>query len=109
MIDLAKQAVPPLFLLELIRLGLSHEPVPRRARACYLFDMRRREFITLLAGCRRSHKRRAAIGPAIGHRKDDHRMGRNYLAHSTRDAINAVLATTFAASSPGSAPYCSES
>jgi arylsulfatase A-like enzyme len=25
-IDLAKQAVPPLFLLELVRLGLSHEP-----------------------------------------------------------------------------------
>jgi hypothetical protein len=25
-IDLAKQAAPPLFLLELVRLGLSHEP-----------------------------------------------------------------------------------
>jgi IS5 family transposase len=28
----------------------------------------------------------------IGHLKDDHRMDRNYLAHSTGDAINAVLA-----------------
>ena len=27
-----------------------------------------------------------------GHLKDDHRMGRNYLAHSSGDAINAVLA-----------------
>jgi len=54
-------------------------------------------------------KRRAAIEPVIGHREDDHPMGRNYLAHSTSDAINAVLATTFAASSPGSASYCSES
>ena len=28
----------------------------------------------------------------IGHLKEDHRMGRNYLAHSSGDAINAVLA-----------------
>ena len=30
--------------------------------------------------------------PVIGHLKEDHRMGRNYLAHSSGDAINAVLA-----------------
>ena len=41
---------------------------------------------------KRQFKRRAAIEPVIGHLKDDHRMGRNYLAHSTGDAINAVLA-----------------
>jgi transposase, IS5 family len=41
---------------------------------------------------KRDFKRRAAIEPVIGHLKDDHRMGRNYLAHSTGDAINAVLA-----------------
>jgi transposase, IS5 family len=41
---------------------------------------------------KRQMKRRAAIEPVIGHLKDDHRMGRNYLAHSTGDAINAVLA-----------------
>jgi IS5 family transposase len=36
---------------------------------------------------------RAAIEPVIGHLKNDHRMGRNYLAHSSGDAINAVLAS----------------
>ena len=41
---------------------------------------------------KRQFKRRAAIEPVIGHLKDDHRMGHNYLAHSTGDAINAVLA-----------------
>jgi IS5 family transposase len=37
-------------------------------------------------------KRRAAVEPVIGHLKDDHRMGRHYLAHAAGDAINAVLA-----------------
>ena len=41
---------------------------------------------------KREFKRRAAIEPVIGHLKDDHRMGRTYLAHSSGDAINAVLA-----------------
>jgi IS5 family transposase len=41
---------------------------------------------------KRQFKRRAAIEPVIGHLKDDHRMGRNYLAHASGDAINAVLA-----------------
>ena len=41
---------------------------------------------------KREFKRRAAIEPVIGHLKDDHRMGRNFLAHSSGDAINAVLA-----------------
>ena len=41
---------------------------------------------------RRQFKRRAAIEPVIGHCKDDHRMGRNFLAHRDGDAINAVLA-----------------
>jgi hypothetical protein len=40
---------------------------------------------------RREFKRRAAIEPVIGHLKEHHRMGRNYLAHAC-DAINAVLA-----------------
>ena len=39
-------------------------------------------------------KRRAAVEPVIGHIKQDHRMGRNHLAHATGDAINAVLAAT---------------
>src|SRR5260221_3709937 len=37
-------------------------------------------------------KRRASIEPVIGHIKNEHCMGRNYLAHSQGDAINAVLA-----------------
>ena len=41
---------------------------------------------------KREMKRRAAVEPVIGHLKDDHRMGRNHLAHASGDAINAVLA-----------------
>jgi transposase, IS5 family len=41
---------------------------------------------------KRQLKRRAGIEPVIGHCKDDHRMGRNFLAHRDGDAINAVLA-----------------
>src|SRR5262249_12929411 len=41
---------------------------------------------------KRDFKRRAAIEPVIGHLKEHHRMGRNYLAHASGDAINAVLA-----------------
>ena len=37
-------------------------------------------------------KRRAAIEPVIGHVKNEHRMGRNFLAHTKGDRINAVLA-----------------
>ena len=39
-------------------------------------------------------KRRAAVEPVIGHMKQEHRMGRNHLAHSGGDAINAVLAAS---------------
>jgi transposase, IS5 family len=41
---------------------------------------------------KRLFRRRAAIEPVIGHAKDEHRMGRNYLAHTEGDATNAVLA-----------------
>jgi len=41
---------------------------------------------------KRQFKRRAAVEPVIGHAKQDHRMGRNFLAHREGDAINAVLA-----------------
>ena len=40
---------------------------------------------------KREFKRRAAIEPVIGHLKQEHRMGRNYLAHASGDAISAVL------------------
>jgi IS5 family transposase len=36
-------------------------------------------------------RRRSAVEPVIGHIKNEHRMGRNYLAYSQGDAINAIL------------------
>ena len=41
---------------------------------------------------KREMKRRAAVEPVIGHIKNEHRMARNYLAHTQGDAINAILA-----------------
>jgi len=41
---------------------------------------------------KRELRRRAAIEPVIGHIKNEHRMGRNYLAGTVGDAINAILA-----------------
>src|SRR4051794_14016406 len=37
-------------------------------------------------------RRRSAVEPTIGHLKNEHRMGRNYLAGRAGDAANAVLA-----------------
>ena len=37
-------------------------------------------------------RRRAAIEPVIGHLKNEHRMGRNYLHHRSGDANNSILA-----------------
>lgn len=41
---------------------------------------------------KRQMKRRSAVEPVIGHIKNEHRMGRNHLAHAAGDAANAVLA-----------------
>jgi IS5 family transposase len=41
---------------------------------------------------RREMRRRAAVEPVIGHVKEDHRMGRNYLKGRDGDRANAVLA-----------------
>jgi transposase, IS5 family len=46
------------------------------------------------APIKRLFRRRAAIEPLIGHGKQEHRLGRNYLAHAEGDAINAVLAVS---------------
>ena len=46
----------------------------------------------LTPAIKRAFRRRSAVEPVIGHLKNEHRMGRNHLAHSTGDAINAVLA-----------------
>jgi IS5 family transposase len=41
---------------------------------------------------KREMRRRSAVEPVIGHLKDEHRMGRNYLAHRHGDFNNAILA-----------------
>ncbi len=41
---------------------------------------------------KREMRRRAAVEPVIGHIKNEHRMGRNHLAGTQGDAINAILA-----------------
>ena len=41
---------------------------------------------------KREMRRRAAVEPVIGHIKNEHRMGRNYLAHRHGDLNNAILA-----------------
>ena len=43
---------------------------------------------------RREMRRRAAVEPVIGHVKEDHRMGRNYLKGREGDRNNAVLAAS---------------
>ena len=40
---------------------------------------------------KRELRRRSAVEPVIGHLKAEHRMGRNFLAHTQGDAANAVL------------------
>lgn len=41
---------------------------------------------------RREIRRRAGIEPVIGHMKSDGHLGRNFLAGSTGDAVNFILA-----------------
>ena len=57
---------------------------------CRVFTSSQKRSVT--RAIRRELRRRAAIEPVIGHLKAGHRMGRNYLAHSLGDAVNAILA-----------------
>jgi IS5 family transposase len=41
---------------------------------------------------KRQMRRRSAVEPVIGHIKNEHRMGRNYLANQAGDAANPILA-----------------
>jgi transposase, IS5 family len=66
----------------------GHNAPPEHRFRVYTAAQKRR----VTAQIKREFKRRAAVEPVIGHLKDDHRMGRNYLAHASGDAINAVLA-----------------
>jgi transposase, IS5 family len=64
-----------------------HAPQEKRFRV-YVAGQKR----GLTPAIKRAFRRRAAVEPVIGHLKNEHRMGRNHLAHSAGDAINAVLA-----------------
>ena len=64
-----------------------HAPREKRFRI-YVAGQKR----GLTAAIKRALRRRAAVEPVIGHLKAEHRMGRNYLAHSAGDATNAMLA-----------------
>lgn len=66
----------------------GHNAPPERKFKVYTMGQKRR----VTEQIKREFKRRAAVEPVIGHLKDDHRMGRNHLAHASGDAINAVLA-----------------
>jgi transposase, IS5 family len=66
----------------------GHNAPPGHRFSVYTAGQKRR----VTPQIKREFKRRAAIEPVIGHLKDDHRMGRNYLAHAAGDAVNAVLA-----------------
>jgi IS5 family transposase len=66
----------------------GHKAPPERRFRVYVAGQKRR----LSAAIRRAFRRRSAVEPVIGHLKTEHRMGRNHLARSAGDAINAVLA-----------------
>ena len=69
--------------------GYKGHHAPQESRFRVYVAGRKRGLSTAI---KRAFRRRAAVEPVIGHLKSEHRMGRNHLAHSTGDAINAVLA-----------------
>lgn len=66
----------------------GHNASPDHRFKIYLSGQKR----NVTKAIKRDLRRRSAVEPVIGHAKEDHRMGRNHLAHSEGDAINAVLA-----------------
>src|SRR5437773_2834492 len=66
----------------------GHNAPPSYKFKVYTSRQKRR----VTAAIKREMKRRATIEPVIGHAKEEHRMGRNYLAGRHGDANNAVLA-----------------
>ena len=66
----------------------GHNAPPEYKFKIYTSKQKRR----VTPAIKREMKRRAAIEPVIGHAKEEHRMGRNYLAGRHGDANNAVLA-----------------
>ena len=66
----------------------GHNAPPQYKFRIFIAGQKRR----VTPGIKRELRRRSAVEPVIGHMKSEHRMGRNYLAHRTGDAANAVLA-----------------
>jgi IS5 family transposase len=66
----------------------GHNAPPEYKFKIYTAKQKRR----LTPAIKREMKRRSAVEPVIGHLKEEHRMGRNYLAHRRGDANNAILA-----------------
>jgi IS5 family transposase len=66
----------------------GHNAPPSHKFKVYTAGQKRR----MTPAIKRQMKRRAAVEPVIGHIKNEHRMGRNYLAHQQGDAINPILA-----------------
>ena len=66
----------------------GHKAPPGQASCVYPSGQKR----GVTAQIKRELGRRPAVEPVIGHLKEDHRMGRNYLAGQVGDAANAVLA-----------------
>ncbi|HXH28080.1 MAG TPA: IS5 family transposase [Candidatus Polarisedimenticolia bacterium] len=67
--------------------GYRGHDYPNRFRVWISGQVRR-----VTKSIRREMRRRAAVEPVIGHVKEDHRMGRNYLKGRDGDRANAVLA-----------------
>jgi IS5 family transposase len=66
----------------------GHNAPPEYKFKIYTSKQKRR----VTPAIKREMRRRAAVEPVIGHLKDEHRMGRNYLAHRHGDLNNAILA-----------------
>jgi transposase, IS5 family len=66
----------------------GHNAPPAQAPSVYTSAQKR----GVIPEIKRELRRRSAVEPVIGHLKEDHRMGRNYLAGRAGDAANAVLA-----------------
>jgi len=88
----------------------GHNPPESHKFRVFIAEQSRR----VTEAIKRELRRRPAVEPVIGHLKSDHRMGRNFLAHTQGDAVNAVLAAAgynFKRLQPGSrfsAPRCSQ-
>jgi IS5 family transposase len=66
----------------------GHNAPPEYKFKIYTSKQKRR----VTPAIKREMRRRSAVEPVIGHLKDEHRLGRNYLAGRRGDANNAVLA-----------------